>query len=241
MIGVILVAGFLVMPGETSNTWKVTIAVAAIGAIATIGAAYLANSGKSKDQPTAAPAGIQQTSSGAGAINVGHDAVINNVKSPGEESAELVQACEQRHGMKTSTEKAQSSEKAPTLDGHEQFIEHIDFRSCTWPKTKYSDGDGFMQISVRTEAGPGEYEATGTTYADRIKAPCEQLIVGYGFGSQGTFEQQPRFTIKADTVVTGEDQKLWKNDNTLPFYPDAGEFVVLHNSHDSLQTAQCAP
>ena len=229
------------MPDDSKSAKNATIAVAVIGAIATLGAAYFSNSDKSKDQP-AAPAAVQQTSSGAGAINVGHDAVINNVKSPGEEAAELVQACEQRHGMKVSLEKADSTETIPaTAYDKEQVVEHIDFRSCTWPKGRYSDGDGFMQISVRTVPGPGEYEATGTTFADRIKAPCDRLVLGYGFGSQGTFDKEPPFTIKADTVMTGENHALWKNDNTMPFYPDAGEFVVLHNSHDSLQTAQCAP
>lgn len=55
----------------------VTIAVAVIGAVATLGAALLSNSGKpvkSKDQ--ASP--LQQTSSGAGAVNAGRDAYITN-------------------------------------------------------------------------------------------------------------------------------------------------------------------
>ena len=231
------------MPDDSKGARNATIVVAVITAIGTLGAAYLASGHKSKeDAPAPPPAAIQQTSSGAGSINVGHDAVINNVKSAGEEAAELVQACEQRHGMKMSSEKIESTETVPaTAYDRQQEVEHIDFRSCTWPKSRYSDGDGFLQVSSRTVSGPGDYEATGTTFADRIKAPCEKLVVGYGFGSQGAFDREPPFTIKADTIMTGENAALWKSDNMLPFYPDAGEFVVLHNSHDVLQRAECAP
>ncbi len=231
------------MPDDSKGGRNATIVVAVITAISTLGAAFLASGHKSKEEsPVPAPAAIQQTASGVGSINVGHDAVFNNIKSAGEEAAELVQACEQRHGMKMSAEKTETTETVPaTAYERQQEIEHVDFRSCTWPKSPYSDGDGFLQISSRTVPGPGESESTGTTYADRIKAPCEKLVVGYGFGSQGTFDREPSFTIKADTVMTGENHALWKSDNTLPFYPDAGEFVVLHNSHDALQRAECAP
>jgi hypothetical protein len=65
------------------------------------------------------------------------------------------------------------------------------------------------------------------------------LIVAYQLETQGVYENEAPFTIKADTVVTQEDGKLWKNDGSLPFYPGAGEFVVLHNSHYGLGSAKC--
>ena len=71
--------------------------MAVIGAVATLGAALISSLHGSKPQP----ASVEQTSSGDGAINVGHDAVINNTpKSASEEAAERVQACEEHHGMK---------------------------------------------------------------------------------------------------------------------------------------------
>jgi hypothetical protein len=66
------------------------------------------------------------------------------------------------------------------------------------------------------------------------------LVVGYALGFQGGYGNETPFTINADTVVVRETQALWKNDYSLPFYPDAGEFVVLHNGHYGLQTAKCA-
>ena len=70
------------MPGESTGTKKVAVAVAVIGAIATLGAAVLSNMNKSKEQTPS----IQQTASGPGSVNVGRDAVItSNVKSAAEE------------------------------------------------------------------------------------------------------------------------------------------------------------
>jgi hypothetical protein len=112
--------------------------------------------------------------------------------------------------------------------------------ACIWPKSRYSDEDGYLQINVRTVKGPGESESTGTSYAGWFTAPCPQLVVDYALGFQGGYGNETPFTINADTVVVRETQALWKNDYSLPFYPDAGEFVVLHNGHYGLQTAKCA-
>jgi hypothetical protein len=215
---------------------NVTIIVAVIGAAATIGAAVISSLSSSKDSPA-----IQQTASGAGAINVGRDAVIttNNIKSAGEEAAERVQACEVQHRMKTASEKTESSETIPGNGGPDQFVRHTAFRSCAWPRSQYSDGDGYLEIKVQTVQGPGESEASGTDEADRITAPCRQLIVAYQFGAQGGYENERPITITADTLVTSYGEP-WKNENgALSFYPEAGEFVVLHNMKHYIQGARC--
>lgn len=216
------------------------IAVAVIAAVATLGAAWLAKSGNSKAEP--APAPLQQTASGAGAMNIGHDAYITNYKSPAEEGAERVQACEDRHKMKTASDSNESTEtvpKSPGALGPPEQVQHVDFRTCAWPKTQFSDGDGFSQIQLKTVSGPGEYEATGTTLADRFRAPCGKLSVGYGLGVQGYFENEKHLTLRADSIVVAPDGTPWKNDGSLPFYPDEGDFTVLHNSHYRAQNAKC--
>lgn len=217
---------------------KVTIIVAVIGAVATIGAAAISNWNKSKEPSPS----IQQTASGAGAVNVGRDAVINNniTKSAGEEAAERVQACEVQHGMKTASEKSESLETTPAANTEPgKTIDHITFRACTWPRSSAADGDGYLEIKVQSVDGPGDNDASGIDLADRIVAPCHQLTVAYQFGHMGAYENQTPFTISADTLVT-VDGKPWINENgALPFYPDAGEFVVLHSTHYMIQSANC--
>ncbi len=216
-----------------------TIAVAVIGALATLGTALLANLNKSKEQ-SASPS-IQQTASGTGSINVGRDAVItNNIKSEGEEAAERVQACEAQHGMKTAYERAESVETIPATNiADEKVIGHYTFRSCNWPRSQYADGDGYLEIKVQSVDGPGESEASGMDEADRITAPCPQVTVTYQFGHMGAYENETPFTVNADTIMT-VDGKLWKNENgALPFYPDTGEFVVLRSGHYELESVKC--
>ncbi len=217
---------------------NVTIIVAVIGAVATLGAAVISNWNKSKEQSPS----IQQTASGAGAVNVGGNATITNniMKSQGEEAAERVQACEGQHGMKIASEKTELSETIPAAGfGSPKYVEHVSFRSCTWPRSGYADADGYLEVKVQSVEGPGESEASGVNIADRITAPCKQLTIAYQFGTQGNYENQTPFTITADTIVTA-DGKPWTNESgALPFYPDAGEFVVLHNDHYMIQSAKC--
>jgi hypothetical protein len=220
-----------------------TIIVAVIGAVGVLGAAVLTGLISPKDQAAA----IQQTATGVGSVNVGRDAVINNnnIKSANEESAELLQACEKQHGLKTAFEKTDSTETTPAADGApEKFVEHVDFRSCSWPRTRYADPDGYFEIKVRSDNGPGDSEASGTDEADRITAPCPQLLVTYQFGAMGDYRNLTPFRVNADTVVSVEDAKLWTPPNgnvgeTLPFYPDAGEFVVLRSGRYIIANAKC--
>lgn len=220
------------------NAKTVTITVAVIGAVATLGAALLSNFNKTKEQSPS----IQQTASGAGAVNVGRDAVITNniAKSPGEESAERVQSCEVQHGMKTATEKKEWIEKIPPQNGEpETIVEHVNFRFCEWPKPRFADGDGYLEISLNSVTGPGDSEASGEDWADRIAAPCPELTVAYQYGHQGDFENIPPYTVAANSIVT-VDGKPWTGKRTsLPFYPAEGEFVVLRSGHYLIGSAKC--
>jgi hypothetical protein len=219
------------------NAVKGTIIAATIAGIATLGAAVVPMLSGNKEQ---APS-IQQNASGNG-VNVGRDYTVNanTTKSAGEEAAERVQACEVQHGMKTSSDKTQSDETIPaTTVEPEKFIEHVQFRSCTWPVSRYADGDGYLEIKVQTVNGPGEDQASGTNEADRITAPCKQLRVAYQFGHMGDYKNLDPVTISADTVETIEGRPFVNTQGALPFYPESGEFVMLHNGNNVIQSAKC--
>jgi hypothetical protein len=166
-------------------------------------------------------------------------------KSSAEEGAERAQACEVRHSMKTASEKTESNETIPAKfsGDHDQEVEHIVFRSCTWPRSRYADLDGYFEINVTTVDGPGDSEASGTNRADRISARCPQLRVAYGFGHMGDYKNLAPFVMTADTIATAYGEHWTRPDGNvsgyLPFYPDRGEFVVLHNDNDVISIAEC--
>jgi hypothetical protein len=91
--------------------------------------------------------------------------------------------------------------------------------ACIWPKSRYSDEDGYLQINVRTVKGPGEGESTGTSYAGWFTAPCPQLVVGDALGLQGGYGDERPFIINADNVVVRETQALWKTTTRFSFIP----------------------
>lgn len=188
-----------------------------------------------------APGGINQTGPNA------QGTVINNnnltTKSAGEEAAERVQACEVQHSMKVASEKNESDETIPARFSGDQdhYVEHIVFRSCAWPRSRYTDPDGYLEIKITSVDGPGDSEASGTNVADRILAPCPRLRLAYQFGSQGAYENLAPFIMAADTVATAYGER-WTRPNgsdPLPFYPERGEFVVLHNDKHGISTAEC--
>lgn len=222
---------------KTANATRVAIAVAVIGAVATVGAALVSNMNKARDRTPL----VQQTASGAGAVNVGRDAIITNIaRSAGEEAAERVQACEGQHGMKNATEKKEWMETTPARNGEpEALTGHIEFRSCVWPKPPFADGDGFLEIRVSSVAGPGESEASGEDAADRITAPCQNLTLSYQYGHMGDFHNDPPFTVSANNVVTVEGNPWMGRRSSLPFYPGEGEVVVLRNGHYGIGSARC--
>lgn len=231
------------MGGSGDTSKKIAIAVAVIGVAGTIGAALISNLHKSDNQPPT----IQQSSSGDGAINVAHDAVINTPgKSPGEEAAERVQACEEHHGMKTANERVKGyqnvSSNNESSNGQLEFEFHTDYRSCIWPRTQYSDGDGYLEIKVVEVNGVGDSEASGTDNADRITAPCPQIIATYQYGHMGEYRNLDPIRVSANAVVTVDGKPWVKQDGEvdLPFYPETGEMVILASGHYGLESVKCA-
>jgi hypothetical protein len=143
------------------------------------------------------------------------------------EAAERVQACQAQHGMRRSFEARQHSPEVTY------------FMSCSWPKERYADADGYLEIRVEVADGPGDSNASGENYADRITAPCPKIQVSYSFGSQGHSEHGSPFSVNADAIVDVEGEAWTKSRADLPFYPERGEIVVLHNGRHGLDAVSC--
>ena len=70
-------------------------------------------------------------------------------------------------------------------------FEQRTYATCDWPPPPGGFPDGYRAITVTTVDGPGEFEATGTNYADRVESRCQVLELDFIFGSMGAFEHLP--------------------------------------------------
>ena len=145
------------------------------------------------------------------------------------EAASETRACLATHGMQQTSERIQTGAR-------------IQFKACSWPPAPAGQADGFTQISVITDSGPGAYESTGTNYADRITAPCRTIVLAYTYQNMGVDDHRPEIRVAARSFVT-VDGTPWLDTapSILPFYPQRDETVVLRNGKYRLDTAGCAP
>ncbi len=134
-----------------------------------------------------------------------------------------VSACVSAHGL---TEPSQTQQ----LDEGRWY-----FRACSWPAPAGAGADGFSEITVFTEAGPGTSEAEGLTVAHVLTSSCRDLEVAYLFESQGTFvpEQPVRLT-------KGEVRRV-EGGSVVPdaVRPGRDQFVVLSSGRYQLGSARC--
>lgn len=133
-----------------------------------------------------------------------------------------VTECIRRHGL------SQASEKRDAGDGRWYL------RACSWPPPTGAGADGFSEITVRTQPGPGHSEAEGTTIAHIFTSACRDLEVTYLFDNQGSLvpEQPVRLTkgevrrVEGGSVATGVE-------------PGRDQFVVLSSLRYTLDGARC--
>ncbi len=156
-------------------------------------------------------------------------------------AAEQIRECMRQHNLQQAQVRSERNEysDAGTIP---QFAT-IKFAQCEWPPPGYAGDDGYSEIDVKVVKGPGPHEAAGETIADRIQAPCEKLKLSYSFGKMGGFEHLPPFEVAADEIVTIKENGVepWEGESyTLGFYPERGEFVVLHNMSYEVDEAVCA-
>lgn len=149
-----------------------------------------------------------------------------------QEAASRVSACEAMHKMRSANQVERQS-GAP-----------VEFKHCEWPPSSVADADGFWEIIVASESGPGDSEASGMSEADRVNGPCESFLVTYDYAHMGDSRHLKPFAVaKGEVYIT--DYNLggvaWTDDRSLlPFYPSRDEAVVLTSSHYGLADAACS-
>jgi hypothetical protein len=164
---------------------------------------------------------------------------LGEISSSSPTSADQVRACMTQHRMdraQISTKTLAESRAEPGAENDAVTIH----KRCDWPPPAWADSDGYSEIRVQTTVGPGDTEATGTSVADIIQAPCPSLKVTYSIAAQGFQEPLATFTSRPNTVVrdSGEAYPIPPND-PLPFYYEADELVVLRSAKGRLDVVEC--
>lgn len=170
-------------------------------------------------------------------------------EAPQETAAERhMRACALNHGL------SQAVEKRPTRPGESPILRPAAARfaafpqethlSCDWPPPPGAFADGYGVIVVTAVAGPGQAEASGANYADRIESRCRLLLLRYRLSSMGQSTPLEPFEAPLGTVVRWGGAR-WRGGGegetrTLPFRPSGSELVVVHNGMSKLERARCA-
>lgn len=143
------------------------------------------------------------------------------------ERADRVQAAMRAHGMARASDCARVDDRT------------VVYRTCEWPPPRYADPDGYHEVRVAEEEGPGRCEADGTNYADRITTNSPAVELSYSFGSQGYYAHEAPFRACQGDVLMSNGESYDDRHGPIPFYPDRDEIVVLHNGKHSLDRVKC--
>ena len=109
------------------------------------------------------------------------------------------------------------------------------FRACAWPAPTGANGDGFTEITVREEAGPGASEAEGMTDTHVFTTTCRDLEVHYLFDNQGTFVPEQPVVLTKGEVRRVEGGSVVANAMT----PGRDQSIVLSNHRYQFDSVRC--
>jgi hypothetical protein len=150
-------------------------------------------------------------------------------------ASEQVRACEERHQL----QRAKGDIRELSLTRAEQrsgVYAKTSISSCEWPPPVYANQDGFSQIVLVSQQGPGQYEATSATALDRYTGDCRSLSVAYSTGTQGDFSHGRPFVISRGAIVDAWEGEPWPLPGSplgagdIQPYPGRDEFIVVRNS-----------
>ena len=148
--------------------------------------------------------------------------LAGSAPAPTDQAQARIAECTRNHGL------AQAAEKRELGDGKWYF------RACAWPAPPGAGADGFGEVTVATEPGPGLSEAEGMTLTNVFTSSCRDLEVGYLFDNQGTLvpEQPVRLT-------KGEVRRVEGGSVVPGFQPNRDESWVFSSGRYVLDSVRC--
>ena len=156
--------------------------------------------------------------------------------------AQQVQACIDLHKLDTADDdfwvETGTRERVPFVISRKSQLTRV-IASCVWPPKGHSDPDGYSQITLRIEDGPGRDEASGASAVDRITAPCSTLRLTYTTEPAGGGDREflDPFMVKVQEVVSAWDGEAWTG--RFPLAPERDQVLVVRNWKVFLEEAEC--
>jgi hypothetical protein len=141
------------------------------------------------------------------------------------ERASAIAACQERHKLERSVEWR-------SKDGERVIA------SCTWPPRRWTDADGYSEVTFKQVEGPGyeEGEATGATLEDHLRAEgCRRFALAYEVTQTGENEYARNRAASGNTVTPYTDSPAVPGPTRA--FPD--EVIVQHTFVSNLQEARC--
>jgi hypothetical protein len=191
------------------------------------------------------PNGDPATVASAGGAAPGSDSVpipSAAVSSPGANSMRASQEAPAANAEKVSNcQRHHKMSRQHQVDGAGTGT--VSFKTCTWPPSSITDADGYSEILVNEDEGPGDSAASGVNLAHRITGPCQRFTLTYDYGHMGDSRHLKSFDAWPGSIMVvgyngGEE---WDGDqSTIPFYPSRDEVVVLTSGNYVISNAQCA-
>ncbi len=150
----------------------------------------------------------------------------------GDENGKLdrIGECISEHGL------AQASERKDVAEGR------VLFRACEDPPPPGAASDGFTEITVASNLGPGESEAEGLTIAEVFTSTCRDIEASYLFDNMGTFVPEQPVRLTKGEVRRVEGGSIWfpRDEQEAQIYaPGRDEFIVMSAGRYKLDSARC--
>jgi hypothetical protein len=147
-------------------------------------------------------------------------------------AAEQVRACMSQHGL------SQAYTVRRREDGSTPY--YLQLAQCNWPPPTYAGPDGYSEINVTQQAGPGEANVE-FNMAYVISAPCSTVSVSLSFHKFNAANRFPPFIAKHSTIVDPTGDILDQSDeaNRPPFFPERDDIVILTHGGTAVDEVKC--
>ncbi len=143
-------------------------------------------------------------------------------------AATQVDKCEQGHQMTSQFTQTSSSNTGSQ-----------EFEGCEWPPSSATQSDGYWEVKIFSQPGPGTSEASGSNMTFVLNPTCKNVTVTLQFGLQGATSALAPIVLTTGEITSAENLgQVWTGTVPYPYVP-SNDIAILTNSSYSIEDASC--